>query len=116
LIDEGLASGVCEAGSEENDFRFHDLRHTFASHLVMRGVGLRAVQEVLIHCDLKLTMRYAHLAPGHLRDSVNALNDLGGKKTRGGEIFCCAKVDQALIFEKQERLAWGIFCRRSKIF
>jgi site-specific recombinase XerD len=55
------------------DFRFHDLRHTFASHLVMRGVGLRAVQDLLGHYDMKLIMRYAHLAPGHLRDSVNFL-------------------------------------------
>ncbi len=59
------------------DFRFHDLRHTFASHLVMKGVGLRAVQELLGHCDMKLTMRYAHLAPGHLWDSVYFLDDLG---------------------------------------
>jgi hypothetical protein len=63
------------------------LRHTFASHLVMRGVGLRAVQELLGHCDLKLTMRYAHLAPGHLRDSVNALNDLGGGKQGEGKLL-----------------------------
>ena len=69
------------------DFRFHDLRHTFASHLVMRGVGLRAVQKLLGHCDMKLTMRYAHLAPGHLRDSINVLNDLGGVKQEKGKLF-----------------------------
>ena len=69
------------------DFRFHDLRHTFASHMVMRGVGLRAIQELLGHCDLKLTMRYAHLAPGHLRDSVNVLNDLGGEKQGEGKLL-----------------------------
>jgi integrase len=69
------------------DFRFHDLRHTFASHMVMRGVGLRAVQELLGHCDMKLTMRYAHLAPGHLRDSINVLNDLGGGKQGEGKFL-----------------------------
>jgi len=69
------------------DFRFHDLRHTFASHMVMRGVGLRAVQELLGHCDMKLTMRYAHLAPGHLRDSINVLNDLGGGKQKEVNLF-----------------------------
>jgi integrase len=55
--------------------------------MVMRGVGLRAVQELLGHCDMKLTMRYAHLAPGHLRDSVNVLNDLGGGKQEEGKLF-----------------------------
>jgi hypothetical protein len=53
----------------------------------MRGVGLRAVQELLGHCDMKLTMRYAHLAPGHLRDSINVLNDLGGGKQLEGKFF-----------------------------
>lgn len=58
------------------DFRFHDLRHTCASHLTKRGVPLRAVQEILCHSDIKTTMRYAHLAPDYLKGTVNLLNNL----------------------------------------
>jgi integrase len=55
-------------------FRFHDLRHTFASHLVMAGVDIRTVQELLGHKDIKMTMRYAHLGPEHMRKAVEVLD------------------------------------------
>ena len=54
--------------------KFHDLRHTYASHLVMRGVPLVAVQRYLGHADIKTTMRYAHLAPEVLDSYVDVLN------------------------------------------
>jgi len=48
-------------------FRFHDLRHTFASHFMMRGGSLYDLKEILGHSDIKMTMRYAHLSPDYLR-------------------------------------------------
>lgn len=58
------------------DLRFHDLRHDAASTLTMAGVSQRAVMEILGHKDPRMTVRYQHLEPGHLREAMNSL-DIG---------------------------------------
>lgn len=55
--------------------RTHVLRHTFASHFVMKGGNLLELQKILGHSTIEMTMRYAHLAPGHL-ESAKMLNPL----------------------------------------
>jgi site-specific recombinase XerD len=53
---------------------WHDLRHTFASHLVMEGVPLEAIQELLGHSTIEVTMRYAQFSPVGLKAAVAALD------------------------------------------
>jgi len=54
--------------------KVHTLRHTFASHLVMKGVDLPTVRKLMGHTDIQTTMIYAHLAPDHLEKAVDKLS------------------------------------------
>ncbi len=66
---------ACREAKVEN-FRFHDLRHTFASHMMMRGASLGDLREILGHADIRMTMRYAHLSQAHKRAAVARLDGL----------------------------------------
>ena len=56
------------------NFRWHDLRHTFASRLVMKGVDLPTLQEIMSHKTIAMTLRYAPLSQPHRLDAVQRLN------------------------------------------
>lgn len=57
------------------NFRFHDLRHTAASHMVMAGINLLTVKEILGHAKLDMTLRYAHLSPDYMKAAVEVLGN-----------------------------------------
>ena len=71
-VRRSFNTALKKAGIE--DFRFHDLRHTFASRLVMKGASLKAVQELLGHKNIKMTMRYAHLSEDFKKEAVRLLD------------------------------------------
>lgn len=73
-INTAFKNSLLKTGIE--DFRVHDLRHTFASWLVSSGVTLPEVRDLLGHSSIKQTERYAHLAPGRLHQAVAVLDTL----------------------------------------
>lgn len=73
-IKKSFHSATAKAQIE--DFKFHDLRHTFASHFIMQGGDLLTLKEILGHSSLKMVLRYAHLASAHKRKQINNLNGL----------------------------------------
>lgn len=60
-------------------FCWHVLRHTFCSHLAMKGAPPRAIQELAGHQGITVTNRYMHLAPGELQNAIALLNNRTGK-------------------------------------
>ena len=71
-VKRSFSTALRKAGIR--DFHFHDLRHTFASHLVMAGADITTVKDLLGHKSLTMTLRYSHLAPSHKAKAVDLLD------------------------------------------
>lgn len=56
------------------DFHFHDLRHTFASQMIMAGVDITTVSRLLGHKSLKITLKYSHMSPEHNAAAVRKMD------------------------------------------
>jgi integrase len=85
-IQAAFTSACKKAGI--TDFRFHDLRHTFASHLVMNSVDLATVKELLGHKTRIMTLRYSHLSQGHKKKAVETVGVLiNGQQSRFFSFF-----------------------------
>jgi integrase len=79
-IKWAFRSALRRAGIE--GFRFHDLRHSFASHIVMAGVDITTIKELLGHKTLTMTLRYAHLAPSHKVKAGDILDAVIGNEKK----------------------------------
>jgi site-specific recombinase XerD len=67
----------------------HILRHTFCSHLAMRGAPPKAIQDLAGHQHLSITMRYMHLSPSERERAIGLLNERAGHGTRRRRIGKC---------------------------
>lgn len=92
-IREAFASACRRIGLK--DFRFQDLRHTFACHLVKAGIEITTVSKLMGHKSMAMTMRYSPLAPDHMKAAVNTLNILTQHKAsvllHDSSSYCRAK-------------------------
>jgi integrase len=73
-IKKGFLGALKRAGIV--DFRFHDLRHTFGSQMIMQGVDIRTVQQIMGHKTIKMTMRYSHLSPEYVEEAMMRLDNV----------------------------------------
>jgi len=94
-VKKSFKTALKNAGIQ--DFRFHDLRHTFASQVLLRGGTLKDVQELLGHKTMTMTLRYAHLTQEHKRKAVNLLNGLTAPKSD--------ECHKTVTFPRQEKCA-----------
>lgn len=91
------------------DFHFHDLRHTFASHLVMNNTGLAVVKELLGHKDIKMTMRYSHLSPEHKVKAISNLeNTLFSKEEKSSTVTIPSTVDKEGLIKDAKNVYYSI--------
>lgn len=74
MHDTNTSWGNLKKSANIENFRWHDMRHDFASQLVMRGVSILSVSKLMGHSDIKMTMRYAHLAPDYLAAEIKKLD------------------------------------------
>jgi integrase len=106
-IKTAFNTALREAGID--DFRFHDLRHTFASQVLLKGGSLKDVQELLGHKTMTMTLRYAHLTQERKRTAVNLLNGLTQKNDGqpGQEIDRQAPMSDYVRFGGSEKSVHG---------
>jgi integrase len=76
LVEVKKAWAAIRQAAGLGEARLHDLRHTFASHLVSRGISLHVVGRLLGHSQPRTTMRYAHIADQALRDATTQFGEL----------------------------------------
>ena len=77
-IVKDIVPRACVRAGLTKRLTWHGLRHSFASHLVMRGASIKAVQELLGHESIEMTLRYSHLTPDVRRSTVRLLDEVGG--------------------------------------
>jgi integrase len=78
----GFATALKNAGIE--DFHFHDLRHTFATHFLMRGGDIRVLQELLGHSNITMTMKYTHVIDSYKQSQMRNFDENRGQGSNGG--------------------------------
>lgn len=83
-VKRSFTTALKKAGIKS--FRFHDLRHTFASQLAMSGVDLNTVRDLLGHSTLEMILRYAYLSPNYKKRAVDCRHDRIGNQKPSQEI------------------------------